>query len=521
MENIESIFSTEQNERFYAADYADSDIYTESIGDYILPDYQPEIRKILLVTSSLLPSGSYESGGRATFGGSVRHHILYSDGEGALRAVELFSDYDYAFEAGEAAVSAALHTKECVTAVNCRLSGPRKLSIRTRILSHIYMIGKKSAECDTSGTKKEPECLTLRKSALSRRFVTAESELVCDVTLPFGEGDCSVLRADATLEVREVRADKGDIYLRGDAYVTLLMTGDDGEALPLSAKMPFEEILNGGGIAPDATLLGYASCGSISVSIGEGEGGRVASVTLPLLLTAEILETKETAFTVDAYSADAELCETYEKTCLPTLHFGGMGHFSVTASARLSEMDAEDAASVLGATVMPEDVTCRFDGNRATLCGNARVRLLYAVPSDGEKMRYASAEYAVPFRGEITVAGEPMRYRVDGGFCDVRCRIDGDAFSVDAEYAFALTAENDKEITWIREIRDGAPIPSPEMAAIVVAYPEAGDSLWDVGKRYGVPLSLLGEVNRLDARAVEAPASASSLDGVTRLVIVK
>ena len=521
MEHIESIFSTEQSERLYAADHADSDIYTESIGDYILPDYQPEIRKILLVTSSLLPSGSYESGGRATFGGSVRHHILYSDGEGRLQAVELFSDYDYAFDAGETAVGAALHTKENIAAVNCRLSGPRKLSIRTKILSHIYMIGKKSTACDVSGAKKAPECLTARESLLSRRFVSAESELMCDVTLPFGEGDCTVQRTDATLQVREVRAEKGDIFLRGDAYVTLIATGEDGVAVSLSARTPFEEILSGGEIAPDATLLGYASCGGIAVALGEGESGRVASVTVPLALTAEILETKETAFTVDAYSAEAELCESYETTALPILHFGGMGHFSVTASARLADLDAEDAESVLGATVAAEEVTCRFDGNRATLCGNARVRLLYTMPSDGGAKRYASAEYCVPFRGEMTVTGEPMRYRVDGGFSDVRCRIDGETFAVDAEYAFALTAENEKEITWIREIRDGAPIPSPEMAAIVIAYPEVGDSLWDVGKRYRVPLSLLGEVNRLDTRAVEAPASASSLDGVTRLVVVK
>ncbi len=520
MENIESMLSIEEKGQCYAADYADSDIYTESIGDYILPDYQPEIRKILLVTSSLLPSGNYESGGRATFGGSVRHHILYSDGEGNLQSVELFSDYDYAFDAGEAATGTALHAKERITGVNCRLSGPRKLSIRTKILSHVYMIGKKSAACDITGTAKAPECLTVSEMLPARRFVSTESELSCDVALPFEEGEYTVKRADATLHVREVRAEHGDVYMRGDAYVTLIIGSEDGTVLPLTARTAFEEVYNGGEIAADATLLGYALVGGVTAVVGEGDGGKTVTVTVPVTLTAEIIETKETLFTVDAYSGDNEICLTEETAKLPILHFGGMGHFSVTAAARMAELDATDAESVLGATVTAEEVVCRFDGMRATVNGNARVRLLYTAADEG-KTRYASAEYCVPFRGEITFPGEPLRYRVDGGFCDIRTRIDGDSFAVDAEYVFALTAENEKELTGIREIRDGTPIPSPEMAAIVIAYPETGDSLWDVGKRYRVPLSVLGEVNRLDTRAVSAPASPSSLDGVSRLVIVK
>ena len=69
----EQVFSIEgQNDNVVMQkDGAGEYIFTETSGDYILPDYLPEIRKILKVTSKVIPAGKFISGGKAEFAGTV------------------------------------------------------------------------------------------------------------------------------------------------------------------------------------------------------------------------------------------------------------------------------------------------------------------------------------------------------------------------------------------------------------------------------------------------------------------
>ena len=56
-------------------------ITSEAAGEYVLPDYQPEIRKILHVRAAVLPSGKYLGGAKAEFAGTVAHTVLYTDAD--------------------------------------------------------------------------------------------------------------------------------------------------------------------------------------------------------------------------------------------------------------------------------------------------------------------------------------------------------------------------------------------------------------------------------------------------------
>ena len=71
-------------------------VLCEAAGDYELPDYQPEIRKVLSVRATVLPSGKYVGGSKAEFTGSVVHTVLYTDPDGHIASVSLPADYDFA-----------------------------------------------------------------------------------------------------------------------------------------------------------------------------------------------------------------------------------------------------------------------------------------------------------------------------------------------------------------------------------------------------------------------------------------
>ena len=105
-------------------------VLCEANGDYTLPDYQPEIRKILHVRPAVLPTGKFISGGRAEFSGTVAHSVLYADADGHLAAALLPGEYTFRAELPEGENTAVLCDSMAEGTV-CRPGGPRKLTLRT------------------------------------------------------------------------------------------------------------------------------------------------------------------------------------------------------------------------------------------------------------------------------------------------------------------------------------------------------------------------------------------------------
>ena len=64
----------------------DKTVTAEAGCEFSMPDYQPEIRRLLRVNATLLPPTSYVGAGKAEFVGAVRYDMLYSAADGGLRA---------------------------------------------------------------------------------------------------------------------------------------------------------------------------------------------------------------------------------------------------------------------------------------------------------------------------------------------------------------------------------------------------------------------------------------------------
>ena len=73
----------------------------ESVGEYSVPDYQPQIRRILRVRTRVLPSGRYRRGGRIECAGLCVHTVLYSTDDASLATLDVTSEYNFSFPAAD------------------------------------------------------------------------------------------------------------------------------------------------------------------------------------------------------------------------------------------------------------------------------------------------------------------------------------------------------------------------------------------------------------------------------------
>ena len=156
-------------------DTAGQRMRTESAGEYTLPDYQPEIRRVLRVRTRVLPSGKYRRGGRAEYAGLCVHTVLYSAGDGSLASAEVSSEYGFSFPADDEAIISM--TPPIVEGVSCRLGGPRKLAIRAVLAFTPHVYTEREAGGELAELARDPEVVCLTHHIRSKELTVLSESL--------------------------------------------------------------------------------------------------------------------------------------------------------------------------------------------------------------------------------------------------------------------------------------------------------------------------------------------------------
>lgn len=527
MEPKESIFAGELSPKSntYQKDYAGDELYTESTGDYILPDYQPEIRKILLLNAEIEPSGQYESGGRATFGGSVRYKIVYSDADGKPAAVELSSDYDYAVEGGDAAAGACIASREYLVSVNCRLSGPRKLNIRTRVGARVHMMKDETVEtdCPVFADGESPELLYSTAKVGESVFTESESPFTREIPVPDADAEnLKILSTRGEMLVREARAEENGIRVRGEMLMTFLLTDGSGFPFTVTDRSPFDEFLEKEGISSDCMAVARGRIGDAETRIENDEKGACIVCDATAYYAGEAFRNLPFSYTADAYSPTAVLGETTEDLPVLAYDYATVGHFTLDGSVSRKESDTEDASTVVDCIAEAENTAVTVRDGTAVVSGDCRVHMLVAA-QDGDSARYSAAEFVFPFRGECDMRGKkmPEEWDIDVGIRSCRGRLDPAALAFGGEAVYTLVGTSRTKVHRLSRLTVKESRACEAVSRITVTYPEENDTLWSIGKRYLVPISSLCEVNHIDAAAKEKPNDKGSLGNIGRLLIVK
>ena len=69
-------------------------VYAESGCEYLMPDYLPDVRKILMTDAQIRPAGKFTDGDGTEFPGIVTYNVIYLDHEGEIASASFTSEYD-------------------------------------------------------------------------------------------------------------------------------------------------------------------------------------------------------------------------------------------------------------------------------------------------------------------------------------------------------------------------------------------------------------------------------------------
>ncbi len=495
----------------------DRQIVTELAEDFSLPDYQPEIKRLLRVKATVSPADKYIGAGSAECSGTVDYCILYSGNDGGLYCTNQTGEYRFTapvelpadFEIGEGFLCDVESVPEMTSG---RVVAPRKLSVKCRLRSRMRLYGTRLLG-ENVGDGEDVQRLH-GQTACARVFLGAGEpialgdEILCDAK----DRNVRVICAEGQVFVTEAAAGSGSVNCRGELCLKLLCCHDDAEEpeLPYSVlrRIPFGQQVPAEGVEVNCDCCARGTCTDIRITVEEGRILCEASVSLQV----RAQRNEDIAYTRDLYSTGRE-CETaYTTVALQQALRCVNGNFSLNTAIPLEEAGIRPGLAV--ADISGTAAVTGLEADRGKYFLTGKCRFLVILSDNGE---LSAQEFEAPFRYETDGGKEaPTDSDITVELISCKAKIDGERIGVDAELAVAAAIRGQSRICTVSEASFGGEWKAAG-AVYTVCYPARDDTLWSVARRYHCPVSDLVARNSLaSAPAADSP---DSLAGVRFLLV--
>lgn len=515
---------------------------TEVVGDFSLPDYQPEIKRLLRIGAVPQPPDRMAGGDGMEMSGRLDYFVLYTGHDDRLYCAPLTTEYRLEATMGDAERALAASCGEPMIAV-CdtvtdtpvgRVTAPRRLNIRCRVKSHVKMYGEYLTEgSDTEDATVET---LMGETEVARLFLGVSDPLPLedDIILSPRDGEWRVVCAEGQAMVTEATPGAGRVDLRGEVLFKLMLSPAENaeefasDAAPMVApeltvmqrKIPFSHAVPLDGVTPICAATAHAVCTDITVQMGEGQ----VHVDMSLISEVRAQKNENVRYVKDIYSTRREGISRYATLPTELAARALCGNFTLSDSRPLEEVGMDPAARVADVTAVahPETLTVDTTKGRCVLSGTCHARLLLI--RDGE---YSGADLDLPFRYEFD---DPALIRMEEGtdatldttfdghitVMNCRARMDGERVGMDAELAVSLRTYRPAPMVALSEFAPGVEV-TRRRGEYVICFPAPTDSVWSVAKRYHAPMAAFTAANNLPAGV--AADAVESLEGAGYLIV--
>ena len=279
--------------------------------DYILPDYYPDIFKIL--KCSLTPGIiSYNISGTQLYcDGVVYIKVLYaSENNSAINCVEQRYTYSKTIELSKPAEKATVRISPKVDYVNCRAISGRRIDIRGAVSCKVKAVSSRKSEIISNAEnleiKKTPILYCGDKLSANRQFVVRE-----DIETGSG-GISSVIYCDAYAETTETKIISDKVIVKGEAKVkALYLIKKDGEDYTevMDATVPLSQIIDLSGVSDSHSCSTNMRIMDCSLELKADENGEIRMFGCDMTVDCTVTAIIESTLAVlnDVYSTEFDI----------------------------------------------------------------------------------------------------------------------------------------------------------------------------------------------------------------------
>ncbi len=477
-------------------------------SDIIVPDTKPDIGKLLQMDGRAHITSCQPQGDKVLLSGLADFCILYvpeGTDEAPLQSMEVQLPFkDVCTLSG--AESAEVEADAEIVRMDSMLLNSRKLSVKGIVALHIQAIQRGEVSLTTDAEAETPLAVKKKRvraqgAAAAGKFtaVAAATEEVPSENPPMAE----ILKTDARILEEDVKIITGKMIVKGIVRLSTLYTAalPTGQPALMEHAIPFTEILDLPGTEEGmAYSLDYDVKDIYCEMDEDDENGRRFGAEITMEIHAETMREGELEILDDCYCPGKKTEIHREKVNLSTV--ADTVRESVAVRKMLS-LPAEypPIAAVCTLSAKPSVTSVSVEGGTVQVEGVADVHLLYLTENGPTPMEAwhdripfsFSTKTSAPENAEIACRVRLLDcgYTLpDAGTIDVRINLD-----FDLRFTMRGETESISEIRVMEEEEENRP-------SVVIAFAAPGQSLWDIGKKYGVAAEKIAAANGLEPQAV-------------------
>lgn len=476
---MEKYNSTDSQRQLIKMSVCDKRVNKEISADFTLPDYQPEIKRLLRIgTEVLLPECSFGIND-CEISGNIDYYVIYLGADNQMYCAPLSSEYRMTlplddgmglFYDGDVSVVCEF--------VSGRVTAKRKISIRSKLCANASIFNNVALENEFA-IGADPSYTERLEGEVNAGIIgrgVSEAIRVSDELIPdTRNGEIRVICAEGKVCIAEVSAQNAEVICKGDVYLKLLMCAESGDMpYTVTRKMPFSAEVPVPASVTSASASAIGKVNELSVTV---EDGRIA-IDMGIAVKATVCYNKPISYTKDMYST---LCYTecdYFSPDVLVAKGGFNTNLSFGETRSLEELNISPDLSLVDISADAAFESTELSDGKAKLSGKIKYMLLLC--RDGE---YTPTELEFPFVYTTDIKDGTTKVVCECTAVNSRGRIDGERIAVDSEIYINGSTYGEEKINALSALHFGELV-NADNGSIVVCYPSRTDSLWSVGKRY-------------------------------------
>lgn len=471
-----------------------------------MPDYYPEIRRVVAVTAEALLDSKYLSDSALEIGGTLAFTLLYIGDDGVLSAVPYVTEYTQTFPIGKdfSGSGADIRAESTAEAVQCRPLAPRTVSLKAKVKSRVFADRGEDCALQLTGEDQSPVSAAVRCSvetlesetpAFVRRCFFVTGNVAGEEKLSFG---CKPVVCSGRVLVDSAVPASDLVTVKGSVLVSCMVLTDDGIYKTVTKRLPIEERIGAEGCDGECVCAAYGRVASVTA---KWEDVGVLSFDAEYDIDAVYAKSSSVKITEDIYSTEYAIeksCEDMEACSLLCLENKVV---SVSGEGRRKNQSSE-GGYIISSRAEAGIERADIKDSRVIFTGNCTVKALVALNGD-----VVSEEFTVPVRLESEalisdVSGETV-WCAHIAPSAVECSLEDAAVRARCElFVYAEAVCRSKTAPVKRGVVGMKDKYADSGAAIRICYPEKGRRIWDIAKECRAPLAECERQNSVSRRDI-------------------
>ncbi|MDR1754018.1 MAG: DUF3794 domain-containing protein [Eubacterium sp.] len=481
--------------------------------DYVLPDYYPDIFKILKCTLTHCVVSYSVSGSQLFCDGVVYIKVLYlSAKSNSIQCIEQRYTYSKTIDLPKSVDNASVSMKPKTDYCNCRAVSGRRIDVRGAVSCKVKVIANKETEMitDAKGLGVETKNSTLsycgKKLFTSHQFVSREDiETGADK-----EGVTSIVHHDVCVQVTDYKVIANKVVVKGEALIKALYTnskdGNDDAVEVMEAVIPINQIVDLDGITDEYLCYIVMRVMDCDLEVRPADVGDTRIFACNLTVECNIaahLEKKVSPLS-DLYSTHYETgfnVSTIKTETMPKI-LSEQLNWKSTVECTEGTLEA-----IYDTRCELVNVTCRPRGDsELILSGQANIQVIGKLNSGAPVVIEKTEPFEITIRAENLSGEHTVEHLLQIIHINFSITTDN---RVDIRINMLLNACLYKicsiDVVSDISVHEDKPKVISKDYALKLYFAESGEEVWGIAKRYNTSASAIMSENDLDSEKVLSP----------------